>query len=101
MASTVREHLNGKRVICLGIPDGCEFMQPELVKLLEVKVAPFLKVAGGIATQCGHPIWKLKEQKKSREIVNFRNIFQAVNLSANVIPNFSTFGYTVAAWPHQ
>jgi predicted protein tyrosine phosphatase len=44
MASKFRKHLNGKRVICLGIPDDYEFMEPALVKLLEAKVAPFLKV---------------------------------------------------------
>jgi predicted protein tyrosine phosphatase len=44
MASKFRKHLNGKRVICLGIPDDYEFMEPALVKLLEAKVAPFLRV---------------------------------------------------------
>lgn len=44
MASKFRKHLNGKRVICLGIPDDYEFMEPALVKLLDAKVAPFLKV---------------------------------------------------------
>lgn len=34
--------LNGKRVICLDIPDEYDFMQPELVRLLEVKVGKFL-----------------------------------------------------------
>jgi predicted protein tyrosine phosphatase len=36
-------YLKGKRVICLDIPDDYGFMQPELVALLERKVAPFLK----------------------------------------------------------
>ncbi len=44
MASKFRKHLNGKRVICLGIPDDYEFMAPALVKLLDAKVAPFLRV---------------------------------------------------------
>lgn len=35
-------HLKGKRVICLDIPDDYDFMQPELVALLEKKVGPFL-----------------------------------------------------------
>lgn len=35
-------HLKGKRVICLDIPDDYDFMQPELVALLEKKVARFL-----------------------------------------------------------
>src|SRR5262249_28854708 len=38
-----REHLNGKRVICLDIPDEYDFMQPELVKLLEAKAGPLLR----------------------------------------------------------
>jgi len=33
---------NGKRVICLGIKDEYEFMDPELVRLLERKVTPHL-----------------------------------------------------------
>ncbi|MBL1430646.1 MAG: protein tyrosine phosphatase [Robiginitomaculum sp.] len=37
-----KRHLNGKRVIVLGIPDNYSFMQSELVKLLENKVAKFL-----------------------------------------------------------
>lgn len=37
-----RKHLNGKRVITLGIPDNYTFMQAELVQLLESKVASFL-----------------------------------------------------------
>ena len=35
-------HLKGKRIICLDIPDDYDFMQPELVALLEKKVARFL-----------------------------------------------------------
>lgn len=34
--------LNGKRVICLGIKDEYEFLDPELVRLLERKVTPHL-----------------------------------------------------------
>jgi len=39
-----RQHLNGKQVICLNIPDDYDYMQPELIKLLEVKVGPFLRL---------------------------------------------------------
>jgi predicted protein tyrosine phosphatase len=38
-----RAHLNGKRVICLDIPDNYAYMQPELVALLRVKVGKFLR----------------------------------------------------------
>lgn len=34
--------LNSKRVICLDIPDDYEYMQPELVKLLQAKAGRFL-----------------------------------------------------------
>ena len=34
--------LKNKRVICLDIPDNYEYMQPELVALLEAKIKPFL-----------------------------------------------------------
>ena len=35
--------LRGKRVVCLGIPDDYEFMQPELVDLLKAKVGEHLR----------------------------------------------------------
>ena len=38
-----RAHLNGKQVICLDIPDNYEYMQAELVALLETKVGRFLR----------------------------------------------------------
>jgi predicted protein tyrosine phosphatase len=38
-----RKFLNDKRVICLDIPDNYKYMQPELVRLLEQKVARFLR----------------------------------------------------------
>ncbi|MCF6221258.1 MAG: low molecular weight protein tyrosine phosphatase family protein [Robiginitomaculum sp.] len=38
-----RKHLNGQRVITLGIPDDYEYMDPILVKLLETKAGPFLR----------------------------------------------------------
>jgi len=34
-------HLNSKRIICLDIPDEFDFMDPELVRLLEQKAGPF------------------------------------------------------------
>ncbi len=37
-----RRHLHDKRVVVLGIPDDYEFMQPELVDLLERKVGKYL-----------------------------------------------------------
>ncbi|UXY15489.1 low molecular weight protein tyrosine phosphatase family protein [Chitiniphilus purpureus] len=37
-----RRFLNGKKVICLGIPDEFEYMQDELVALLKKKVEPLL-----------------------------------------------------------
>lgn len=37
-----RAALAGKRLICLDIPDEYEFMQPELVRLLEAKVSRHL-----------------------------------------------------------
>ena len=37
-----REVLNGKRVICLDIPDEYEFMEPGLVRLLEARMARHL-----------------------------------------------------------
>lgn len=38
-----REHLKGKRIICLDIPDEFEYMDPALVRLLEAKVGPFFR----------------------------------------------------------
>jgi len=37
-----RTALNGKRLVCLGIPDDYGFMEPALVRLLEQKVPSFL-----------------------------------------------------------
>lgn len=37
-----RSHLNGKRVVCLGIPDDYDYMDPDLVRLLEAKVPRYL-----------------------------------------------------------
>lgn len=35
-------HLKGKKVVVLGIPDDFDFMDPELVKLLESRCAKYL-----------------------------------------------------------
>ncbi len=43
LSKKFKQHLNGKRIICLDIPDEYEFMQPELVRLLESKAGPFLR----------------------------------------------------------
>jgi predicted protein tyrosine phosphatase len=43
LSKRFRARLNGKRVICLDIPDDYAFMQPELVALLERKAGPFLE----------------------------------------------------------
>ena len=37
-----RSSLNGKRVICLDIPDDYEFMDPALVRILETRAGRFL-----------------------------------------------------------
>jgi predicted protein tyrosine phosphatase len=42
LATKFKAHLNGKRVICLDIPDNYEYLQPELVALLQAKAGPFL-----------------------------------------------------------
>lgn len=38
-----KRHLKGKKVVCLDIPDKFEFMQPELIALLEKRVLPHLR----------------------------------------------------------
>jgi predicted protein tyrosine phosphatase len=43
LSQRFRKQLGGKRVICLDIPDDFEYMDPELVKLLQVKVGSFLR----------------------------------------------------------
>jgi predicted protein tyrosine phosphatase len=43
LAKQFRKILNGKRVVCLDIPDNYSYMQAELVALLEKKVGPLLK----------------------------------------------------------
>jgi predicted protein tyrosine phosphatase len=43
LSTRFRSHLNGKRIICLDIPDDYDYMQPALIKLLEVKAGRFLR----------------------------------------------------------
>jgi predicted protein tyrosine phosphatase len=43
LSAKFRKYLNGKRVVCLDIPDDYDFMQEDLVKLLEARVARFLR----------------------------------------------------------
>ena len=43
LSAKFRACLNGKKVICLDIPDNYAFMQPELVALLEQKAGKFLR----------------------------------------------------------
>ena len=37
-----RSSLDGKKIICLGIPDEFNYMDPELITILKKKVTPFL-----------------------------------------------------------
>ena len=46
LSSMFKEHLHGKKVVCLDIPDDYEYMQPELVKLLNSKLSKFLGSGG-------------------------------------------------------
>ena len=43
LSKQFRRHLKQQRVICLGIPDDFDFMEPALVDLLIAKVGPFLR----------------------------------------------------------
>ncbi|PWF55645.1 low molecular weight protein tyrosine phosphatase family protein [Massilia glaciei] len=43
LAARFKKHLNGKRVVCLDIPDDYAYMQPELVAVLEARVGRFLR----------------------------------------------------------
>lgn len=45
LASRFRPHLNGKRIICLDIPDNYEFMDPELVRVLKARMQRFIPSA--------------------------------------------------------
>jgi predicted protein tyrosine phosphatase len=43
LAQRFKAQLKGKKVVCLDIPDDYEFMQPELVSILERKVQVHLR----------------------------------------------------------
>jgi predicted protein tyrosine phosphatase len=42
LSAKFKKHLNGKRVICLDIPDDYDYMDPNLIQLLQAKVPRFL-----------------------------------------------------------
>ncbi|GEN28394.1 protein-tyrosine-phosphatase [Halovibrio variabilis] len=42
---TYKELLNGKRLVCLNIPDHYELMQPELIKLLKERVPEYVRLS--------------------------------------------------------
>lgn len=42
LSTRFRDHLGGKRVVCLDIPDKYRLMDPELVELLRVRVGRLL-----------------------------------------------------------
>jgi predicted protein tyrosine phosphatase len=43
LAKNFQRFLKDKRIICLDIPDEFEYMDPELIRLLEAKVGPFFQ----------------------------------------------------------
>ena len=43
LSARYRKYLDAKRVICLDIPDDYAFMDPQLIKLLEVRAGRFLR----------------------------------------------------------
>ncbi len=43
LSKRFKPYLSGKRVVCLNIPDDFEFMDPDLVSLLQTRVPPFLR----------------------------------------------------------
>lgn len=43
LARRFRSHLLGKKVVCLDIPDNYDFMQPELIQLLETRALRHLR----------------------------------------------------------
>ena len=46
LSSPFGRYLKGKRIICLGIPDDYEFMDPKLVELLQARVPRHLPHVG-------------------------------------------------------
>ena len=47
LAAKFKEHLAGKRVVVLDIPDEYDFMDESLVRLLRQRVAPLLRLPAG------------------------------------------------------
>lgn len=45
LSAQFKPQLQGKKIVCLNIPDNYKFMEPALVKLLQSKVTPFLPAA--------------------------------------------------------
>lgn len=45
LSSKFKRHLGNKRIVCLGIPDEYDFMDPTLVRILQAKVTPFLPMS--------------------------------------------------------
>lgn len=43
LSKKFKEFLGNKRVVCLDIPNEFEFMDPDLVRLLEVRAGRFLR----------------------------------------------------------
>ena len=44
LSKRFRPHLKDKRIVCLDIPDQFEYMDEALIRLLEKKVGPFLRL---------------------------------------------------------
>jgi predicted protein tyrosine phosphatase len=45
LTSKFKRYLSNKRIVCLDIPDNYAYMDPELVRLLKVKVSRFLALS--------------------------------------------------------
>ena len=43
LQKALKSALNGRRIVCLDIPDNYELMQPELVEILKTKAGKFLR----------------------------------------------------------
>ena len=44
LSKRFKPYLKNKRIICLDIPDEYEYMEPELVELLKLKVGSLLRI---------------------------------------------------------
>lgn len=42
LSTRFRPYLNNKKIVCLDIPDDYDFMDPQLIRLLQTKVPKFL-----------------------------------------------------------